>query len=82
MTMINAYGSPQCHDLRECFAKTEYRKQKRCLILTITYAGDYACPFCKPKKEGRNPYDIHHNDRRREGNEAESVPDSAEVLED
>ncbi len=51
--MIDIYTSPPCHDMRECFAKQEYRKQKRCVILTSTYPGDYDCPFCKQRKEDR-----------------------------
>ena len=51
--MINACDSPICHDMRECFAKQEYRKQKRCMILVETYHGDYACPFCKARREDR-----------------------------
>lgn len=49
--MTKNISSPPCHDMRDCFAKAEYRKQKRCLILTTTYMGDYECPFCKERIE-------------------------------
>ena len=58
--MINAYNSPICRDLRDCFAKQVYRKQKRCMILVDTYQGDYDCPFCKERKE-----DVHKSTNSR-----------------